>query len=362
MEKEIDISTGWDQLLKKRKAMGKKAAELIESSEEGKCSYSKGYLTQEVFLCRTCNIKEEGSGVCVGCYLACHLDHDVAELGPKPNFRCDCGNTRMKATCAFTEKAPINDQNRYSHNFQGKFCICALEDSDDRDSEMYMCIGCYDWFHSDCITLSNNCHNHSNAIEENLPEIPCELLTHYFFICCSCVKRWKFIPAAYKEFIYYGGAAKRSRSDGCPVEKCGEFKEYPYHIFLKKEWIEERCICENCNEKYWPKEFLNAQEMEEKVSLLGKIHEETEKIMEAENENDAADDDHDEVYQDIGVMSHEAQIEIARGCQILRDTFEEMANGLNGEVCDLQAIEDFKAKLAEKYKAYKRAKISENDN
>ena len=189
MDKLIDLGTGWDILLKKREAIGKKAAEMIESSEEGKCSYSKGYMTQEVFLCNTCNQSDQGSGVCVGCYLSCHLDHDVSEVGPKPHFRCDCGNTLMKNRCSFVEKPEKNSENAYNHNFLGKFCICDTEDSDDRSCDMFMCIGCCDWFHSDCIELSNNCHNHSEIHEEIIPKIPSELISHYYFICQACVNR-----------------------------------------------------------------------------------------------------------------------------------------------------------------------------
>ena len=358
MDKEIDLATGWDILLKKREAMGKKAAEIIESSEEGKCSYSKGYIIQEVFLCRTCTINEEGSGICVGCYLSCHLDHDIAELGPKSNFQCDCGNTRMKNKCNFTQKSESNPENLYNQNFKGKFCICGKEDSDDRECEMYMCIGCYDWFHSDCITLSNNLHNHSNIHEEIIPAIPTELLIHYFFICCKCVNKWKFIPNAYKEYLYFEGAVKRSRNqEECPLENKDDFKEYPYHVFLKK-WVDERCKCNNCQNKCWPKEFLYAKDMEEKESLLGKIHEETEKIMEEEDEVQGdREENTDELYNDINRLPHESQINIAHGYQILKDAFEEMANNLQGEVCDIQAVEEFKAKLQEKYQAYKRSKF-----
>jgi hypothetical protein len=359
MDKEIDLVTGWDQLLKKREAIGKKASEMIELSEEGKCSYDKGYFTQEVFLCRTCNKNELGSGVCVGCYLSCHLDHDVAELGPKANFRCDCSNPRMKNSCNFVPKNQENAENAYNQNFLGKFCVCGMEDSDDRDCEMYMCIRCYDWFHSDCIEISNNTHNHSILHEENIPGIPSESLCEYYFICYKCINVWKFIPSAYKHYIYFDKPVKRPRNEDCPLEKVDIVPEYPYHIFLKKEWAQEKCSCESCQAKYSPKEFDYAQEMEEKISLLGKINEETEKIMEDDN------DDHDDiietnnVYNEISNLPHEIQIEVANGYQILKETFNELTGSLKGEVIGLEAVEAFKNKLQEKYQAYKKTKFND---
>ena len=354
MEKLTDLSSGWDVMLKKREAMAKKAEELIEISEDGKCSYSKGYITQDVFFCKTCNTNEAGSGVCVGCYLACHLDHDIAELGPKASFRCDCGNSYMKNTCSFTSKSPSNAENTYNQNFIGKFCICGMEDSEDRESEMYMCIGCYDWFHADCITLSNNCHA---TTEELLPTIPSDLLSHYYFICDKCIRAWKFIPAAYKHYIYFEGAVKRGRVEGCPLEDHGEISEYPFHIFLKKEWLTERCSCDNCKIKFWPKQLMHAHDMEEKVSLLDTINEETAKILEDETiEGIQQDENQEEDDHQFNALSHEAKIDIANGIQIFKDAFEEMANNMNGKIIDALAVEEFKIKLLEKHQAYKRAK------
>lgn len=357
MDEEIDLATGWGVLMKKREAIGKKAQEIIEASEEGKCSYDKGYITQELYLCKTCNISSQGSGICVGCYLTCHLDHEVSELGPKANFRCDCGNSRLKSTCSFIQKTAENQENVYNQNFLGKFCICSQEDSDDRESEMYMCIGCYDWFHADCIELSNNCHNHSTLHEEHIPKIPSDNIDNFYMICLKCINEWKFIPNAYKEFIYFDHPVKRVRNDGCPLESADISKEFPYHVFLLKDWVSERCSCETCREKFWPNQFLNAQEIEEKVSLLGMINEETEKIMQEEN---IVTEDREEPADDLLIhmskLPHETQINVANGYQILKETFEELAGKVQGGVCDLETVEEFKQKLYEKYSAYKKSK------
>jgi E3 ubiquitin-protein ligase UBR7 len=59
-----------------------------------KCTYEKGYITQEIYICITCT-KEKNSitGMCVGCAYKCHENHDVTNLHFKRNFRCDCGNS-----------------------------------------------------------------------------------------------------------------------------------------------------------------------------------------------------------------------------------------------------------------------------
>lgn len=59
-----------------------------------KCTYEKGYITQEIYLCLTC-AKEKNSftGMCVGCAYKCHENHEVENLHFKRNFRCDCGNS-----------------------------------------------------------------------------------------------------------------------------------------------------------------------------------------------------------------------------------------------------------------------------
>jgi len=60
-----------------------------------KCTYEKGYITQEIYLCLTCaKEKNSLSGMCVGCAYKCHENHEVENLHFKRNFRCDCGNSK----------------------------------------------------------------------------------------------------------------------------------------------------------------------------------------------------------------------------------------------------------------------------
>lgn len=59
-----------------------------------KCTYDKGYIAQEIYVCVTCS-KEKNSltGMCVGCAYKCHENHQVENLHFKRKFRCDCGNS-----------------------------------------------------------------------------------------------------------------------------------------------------------------------------------------------------------------------------------------------------------------------------
>lgn len=358
MEKETDLYTGWKDLLKKRESIGSKTRELISTSEEGCCSYTKGYCIQDLYLCKTCNKSETGSGICIGCYLSCHLDHEVAELGPKGSFRCDCGNPRMSNTCQFIAKSEENSKNVYNQNFLGKFCICSQEDSDDRDSEMYMCVNCQDWFHSECIQISNDCHNHSTHRAENIPGIPEDCISQYYFLCCSCVKSFKFIPAAYIEFIYFTSGVKRSRAEGCPLANKDCEQEYPYHIFISKDWVSQKCACENCEKLEKLDVFSLADEMENRKGLLERINEESEKIM-MRDEEDEGEAEGEEVLE-IGHFSHEKQIELANGIQVLKETFDEIGTMFSGTVGEKEIAEVFEKRLKEKYEAYKRAKLQED--
>lgn len=356
MEETATLASAWTSLLQKREQIGAKAKELISSSEEGKCSYEKGYITQEVYLCKTCNKSSSGSGICVGCYLDCHIDHEVAELGPKRNFRCDCGTPRISGKCNFAGKKEENKDNLYNHNFLGKFCVCSQEDNEDRECEMFMCVGCFDWFHSDCIKLSNDCHNHSESRAEVIPSIP-ENANDYFFMCFKCLRDFKFIPAAYVESIYFDQAVKRMRSEGCPLQGKELDKEYPYHVFIEKSWIDSRCKCEDCEKLKIDEVFLAAEEIENKKGLLEIINEESEKIM----ENEDFEELHEECDLDeINKLPHQMKIEIANGMQGIKEAFDEITEMMNGSVGEELIVETFEKKLREKFEAYKKAKFTDD--
>lgn len=121
------------------------------------CSYHEGYVSQPVYWCRTCHPAEEREdnqrvGICLGCSLNCHLNHELEELFEKRQFRCDCGNVRAGGQCLLIgEKDDANPLNQYNHNFAGRYCFCD-KSYDAKQDEMYQCYLCQDWFHDKCIS------------------------------------------------------------------------------------------------------------------------------------------------------------------------------------------------------------------
>ena len=69
------------------------------------CSYNKGYVTQMVSICLTCNEDSKNSkqaGICPGCAVNCHHEsHEIIEIGYRRGFRCDCGNSNFHQSCDY---------------------------------------------------------------------------------------------------------------------------------------------------------------------------------------------------------------------------------------------------------------------
>lgn len=153
----------------------KEVAEILEEREKQKalqkkvdnCSYDLGYKSQEVYACKTCyrnkeidqvdskinnfGEKVEPAGICLGCLVHCHSGHEVYELYRKSNFKCDCGNLKINQECMLNnQKELYNEQNRYSHNFYGRYWYCEKEYLG--EEEMYQCTFCEDWFHLNHLT------------------------------------------------------------------------------------------------------------------------------------------------------------------------------------------------------------------
>lgn len=142
------------------------------------CTHERGYIRQPVYSCKTCG----GGGVCAGCSVSCHAEHELVELFNKRKFRCDCGtpnlyrqrepnqagcSTRLAEQLSYPEDAkpctlrkpgfdPQNDTNSYNHNFDGSFCYCErgkTYDPEKEDETMFQCIVCEEWLHESCTSL-----------------------------------------------------------------------------------------------------------------------------------------------------------------------------------------------------------------
>ena len=156
---------------------------LKKNSLYSKCTYNKGYITQEVSICLTCfSETKKHSVICSACSFHCHEDHEILQIGYKRNVRCDCGNSHFNTQCnLIKDKEYENYGNIYGHNYEGKYCFCNEEDNAERT--MTQCFICEDWF----------CEEHSdiyNLKKEELPEFG-------DFICRNCVGKIKKILEGY---------------------------------------------------------------------------------------------------------------------------------------------------------------------
>lgn len=362
MDRELPISelpNVLRSLKKKRSAFQARAQEL---AQETHCSFPTGYLSQAVYACLTCT-RDEPAGVCVGCYLSCHLHHEVQELGIKSHFRCDCGNGKFQKKCSkCPEKPDFNEENAYNHNYKGRFCFCDAGDSEDtREDDMYMCMGCQDWFHESCIGKANDCHNFAEVVnhQQHVPSIPADS-SDYYFLCHRCVSKAAFFPWTYPEFIHYSDPIKRPRdAEGCPVDLTRN-AAFPYSIFIKESWVKERCDCEQCRALYSQPPF-DTFAIEEEPNVLQKLEEAAENTILSQEEDPEAKDEDDAELKDfmdsVQKYPHAVQMEVAQGVQLFQDTFAQFIGRFReGGVLCPEHIEEFKRELNTKYEAYKRAK------
>jgi E3 ubiquitin-protein ligase UBR7 len=116
------------EYLENQLALEKEAADILPGKFEN-CTYKLGHIRQAVYACKTCSNldPDHPAGMCYGCSIACHADHEILELFPKRHFRCDCG-LKSKfggAACELDMESKAgsrNDDNAYNHNFVGKYC------------------------------------------------------------------------------------------------------------------------------------------------------------------------------------------------------------------------------------------------
>jgi E3 ubiquitin-protein ligase UBR7 len=363
MEGEIsgnDLARSWLSMLCKRQKVARKAQELmVEKEEAHTCTYDQGQVSQELFHCKTCSIG--ASAVCTACYLNCHIDHEVIELGWKTGFQCDCGTNRLSGICKLSGAKGAQQDNLYNHNFEGKFCICDVADTEEsREDDMTMCVGCQDWFHFQCLRTANNSHSFATVAEHQsaIPGVPKDS-DEYFMVCAQCVKQVLFMPSAYRSCIYHEseplGKRLREESNECVVVRSEPLQAFPYHCFISKDWITKRCLCELCQELYKRPVILRALE-EVKPSFLETLDIEASKILDADEE--APEEPEAQDWPSMGHLPHQAQIEVANGVRILADSLNELMQRLSetSQVCGSEHIEEFKRDLQAKYESYKRAK------
>jgi len=79
---------------------------------------------------------------------------------------------RAPMSAATSARTSTNSENKYGHNFVGKYCRCD-RGQDGELGEMFQCVLCEDWFHEKCLNIS------SRAAKE-LENVACEL------VCANC--------------------------------------------------------------------------------------------------------------------------------------------------------------------------------
>ncbi len=168
------------------------------------CSYEMGYIDQTVFICLTCfHNSHTRAGLCRQCAQFCHTrqGHEVANIGNKKGFRCDCGTSKYPNTsCTLQEVKTENDRNVYNQNYENLWCYCGREE----ERPMYQCLSCSDWFHETCIGTSDEeneyiCRNCLQATHSYLIKYPTEGTENPSLpILGKSCREGRFIPVDWK--------------------------------------------------------------------------------------------------------------------------------------------------------------------
>uniref|UniRef100_A0A023GKE4 Putative e3 ubiquitin-protein ligase ubr7 n=1 Tax=Amblyomma triste TaxID=251400 RepID=A0A023GKE4_AMBTT len=171
-------------LLDEEQELEEDADAVLGGSDDKNCTYDKGYVKrQALYACGTCTGPDaEPAGVCLACSYACHEGHNLYELYTKRNFRCDCGNESFPRSnpCRLCPRKDIrNADNKYNHNFRGRYCTCQRpypDPEDDVDDMMLQCIMCEDWYHG-------------RHIGGDMPKNR----DYYEVVCTGCMNRHPFL-------------------------------------------------------------------------------------------------------------------------------------------------------------------------
>ncbi|KAG9287366.1 hypothetical protein G9A89_023738 [Geosiphon pyriformis] len=202
------------EFLEQQQTLEEEAGEILPWNFD-QCTFSKGYLRQPVYACKTCkpDAGYGAGGVCYSCSIACHADHDLVELFNKRGFRCDCGTSRLgKHPCQVEPKETneTNEQNHYNHNFEGRFCWCDADyDPEKEESNMHQCCICEDWFHEDCVS-GQRLGNQNFTIPE--------LESFEEFICRACTSKFPFLKSYKHSHMFFSGQTKLESTRAIPAE------------------------------------------------------------------------------------------------------------------------------------------------
>ena len=224
-------------VLAEQKELEESASAVLGASDDKNCTYLMGYVSrQALYACTTC-YKNGGKGpigVCLACCLECHDGHELVELYTKRNFRCDCGNSKFQKgfECKLmNKKQPLNHDNVYNQNFEGKYCTCERpypDPEDNTEDEMIQCTVCEDWYHG-------------RHLGSKAPPDFSEM------VCDSCMMRLGFL------WPYRLPNESVTVDDECLYDVLKKQMSEAEKIvagFFSKEWRSRLCRCAKCSTMY----------------------------------------------------------------------------------------------------------------
>jgi len=208
---------------------------VLGASDADNCTYTAGYVKrQALYACVTCLPSSSGelAGICLACSYHCHDGHELIELYTKRNFRCDCGNSKLRANACtlYSNKDSINNKNHYNHNFKGLYCTCRKPYPDPDDSqpdEMAQCVLCEDWFHF-------------KHLGQACPSEPYSEMT-----CDSCMAQHPRLGA------YVGRDGVGDGPAGCKLAGWNDKQDAKAKAtYWPERWRDGLCRCPACLEAY----------------------------------------------------------------------------------------------------------------
>lgn len=239
-------------VLQEENRLEEDAFAVLGASDDKNCTYSKGYIRQALYACKTCCPlgNKVRAAICLGCSFHCHEGHELVELYTKRHFRCDCGNSKFAGRkCNLdASKDALNNENRYNQNFDGVYCICSRpypDPEDSSDDEMLQCIVCEDWYHSKHLECEKGVPA-DGAYDE--------------MICAGCMKMHDFLWRYADKHAAAGTMDASVGRDSEPVdvvtvsEECKMPREWSAHpkgsCFWSEGWRMSLCSCKACKKLY----------------------------------------------------------------------------------------------------------------
>jgi len=204
----------------------------------------------------TCSSTSENkapNGVCYGCSVHCHDNHDLVELYTKRKFSCDCGNSKFPTKCTlFENKLALNVDNKYNHNFNGNYCLCKKRYPEEETGEagpMVQCAGCEDWFH-----LKHIADGTTTVTEDNVDDAENEMF------CKKCVSNLRFL-------LFYASGKPVKDENGKCLYKDDESIASKTLFFEHYAWRESLCRCDSCQNMYEDLNCTFLLEMDDRMDV-----------------------------------------------------------------------------------------------